>query len=78
VGVASDDLDALLKRKAVGEILDNMAGITVHGNAIAGDFQQVADKARADYLRPVPWYMQPVKRAADIMDISAAVARHTP
>jgi hypothetical protein len=78
VGVASDDLDTLLKRKAIGELLDQFAGIATHGNAIAGDFQQVADKARADYLRKTPWYLQPVKRAGDIMDISAAIARHTP
>jgi hypothetical protein len=78
VGVASDDLDTLLKRKAIGDLLDQFAGIATHGNAIAGDFQQVADKARADYLRKTPWYLQPVKRAGDIMDISAAIARHTP
>ena len=78
VGVASDDLDALLKKRAIEELLDNLAGITHHGNAIAGDFQDVADKARADYLRPVKWYMQPVKQAGNIMDISAAIARHTP
>ena len=78
VGVASDDLDTLLKRKAIGDLLDQFAGIATHGNAIAGDFQQVADKARADYLRKTPWYLQPVKRAGDIMDISAAIARHNP
>ena len=72
------DLDVLLKRKAIGDLLDNLAGVTAHGNAIAGDFQQVADKARADYLRPVPWWQQPIKRAGDIMDISAVIARHTP
>jgi len=72
------DLDALLKKRAIEELLDNLAGITHHGNAIAGDFQDVADKARADYLRPVKWYMQPVKQAGNIMDIGAAVARHMP
>ena len=75
---SGNDMDALIKRKAIGDLLDNLAGVTAHGNAIAGDFQQVADKARADYLRPVPWYMQPIHRAGDIMDISAAIARHTP
>ena len=75
---SGNDMDALIKRKAIGDLLDNLAGVTAHGNAIAGDFQQVADKARADYLRPTPWYLQPVHRAGDIMDISAAIARHTP
>ena len=75
---AGNDFDALLKRKAIGDLLDNLAGATGQGNAILGDFRQVADKARADYLKPVPWYMQPIHRAGDIMDISAAIARHTP
>ncbi len=77
-GNSVDDFDALLKRKAIGDVLDNLAGATGQGNAILGDFRQVADKARADYLKPVPWYMQPSHRAGDIMDISAAIARHTP
>ena len=77
-GNSVDDFDALLKRKAIGDVLDNLAGATGQGNAILGDFRQVADKARADYRTPVPWYMQPIHRAGDIMDISAAIARHTP
>ena len=75
---AGDDLDALLKRKAIGDVLDNLAGATGQGNAILGDFRQVADKARADYLRPVPWWQQPIKKSSDLLDIGAAIARHTP
>jgi hypothetical protein len=75
---SGNDMDALIKRKAIGDLLDNLAGVTAHGNAIAGDFQQVADKARADYLRPVPWYMQPIKKSSQLIDIGAAIARHTP
>jgi len=75
---SGDDLDALLKRKAVTDLLDNLTGITGHGNAIFGDFQQITDKARADYLRPVPWWQQPIKKGADLIDIGAAIARHTP
>ena len=78
LGVASDDLDTLLKRKAIGELLDQFAGIATHGNAIAGDFQQVADKARADYLKPVPWYMQPLKKSSDVLDIAGLLSRHIP
>ena len=75
---ATDTLNDTLKRKAVGEMLDNLEGATGQGNAILGDLRQVADKARADYLRPVPWYMQPIHRAGDFLDIGAAIARHTP
>ena len=74
----TDTLNDTLKRKAVGEMLDNLAEATGQGNAILGDFRQVSDKARADYLRPVPWYMQPIHRAGDFLDIGAAIARHTP
>ena len=75
---SGNDMDALLKRKAIGDLLDNLAGVTAHGNAIAGDFQQVADKARADYLRPVPWYMQPLKKSSDVLDIAGLLSRHIP
>ena len=75
---SGNDLDALLKRKAVTDLLDNLAGATGQGNAIMGDFRQVADKARADYLRPVPWWQQPIKRPSQIIDIGAAIARNTP
>ncbi len=72
------DLDAILKRKAIGDILDNAAGLTAQGNAISADFRQVADKAREDYLRKVPWWEKPIKYSGDIIDISAAIARHAP
>ena len=75
---ATDTLNDTLKRKAVGEMLDNLEGATGQGNAILGDLRQVADKARADYLRPVPWYMQPIKKSGQLIDIGAAIARHTP
>jgi ABC-type transporter Mla subunit MlaD len=74
----TDTLNDTLKREAVGEMLDNLAGVTAHGNAIAGDFQQVADKARADFLRPVPWWQQPIRKSGQLIDIGAAIARHTP
>jgi len=56
----------------------NMQGITLHFNAIAGDAQQVSDKETKDFLKPVKWYMRPVKRFGEFWDITAAVARHTP
>jgi hypothetical protein len=72
------DLDALLKDRSLRATLDNVAGMTTQGGAILVDFRQVADKGREDYLKPVKWYMQPIHRAGDIIDITAAVARHTP
>ena len=59
-------------------VIDNLGGIAVHFNAISGQFELVTRKAAADYLRPVPWYMQPVKKGGELIDIGAAIARHTP
>lgn len=72
------DLDALLKDQAIHTLLANLVSATSQGNAILIDFRQVADKARENYLRPIPWWQQPIHRAGDIIDITAAVARHTP
>lgn len=54
------------------------ADITESGAGIMADGKKVADKETADFLKPTRWYMQPVKKASDILDIGAAVARHTP
>lgn len=75
---SGDALNALLKRKAITDLTDNLAGVTGHLNGITGDLQKVADKTTADYLKPVPWYMQPIKKGGELIDIGAAIARHTP
>ena len=59
-------------------VIDNLGGIAVHFNAISGQFELVTRKAAADYLRPVPWWQQPIKKGSQIIDITAAIARHTP
>jgi hypothetical protein len=67
----TDTLNDVLKRQAIGKLLDNAAGIS-------GDFRTIADKATADFIRPVPWWQQPIKKSGQIIDIGAAIARHTP
>ena len=67
----TDTLNDVLKRQAIGKLLDNAAGIS-------GDFRTIADKATADFIRPVPWWQQPIKKGSQIIDITAAIARHTP
>ena len=67
----TDTLNDTLKRQAIGKLLDNAAGIS-------GDFRTIADKATADFIRPVPWWQQPIKKSGQIIDIGAAIARHTP
>jgi len=73
-----NDLDALLKRKAVSDILDHAAGITLSADGILADGKRVADKASADYLTPKPWYIKARNYAGDTYDLAALFARHTP
>jgi len=73
-----EDLDALLKDEAIHRTIANVAGMTDQGNAILFDFRQVADKETADWLRPVPWWKKPIQKGGALIDIGAAVARHTP
>ena len=54
--VTTETLNDTLKRKAVGEMLDNLAGITGHADAITGDAQRVSDDLTQRYFAPTPWY----------------------
>ena len=75
---AGDSLNRILTSRKMYETLDNIDAMTINANGILADGRQVADKAHADYLKPVPWWKQPVKRFGEIWDVGAAVARHTP
>lgn len=74
----TDHADGLVSDPHVTGLIAHADGLVGHAEAITGDLQVVADKATADYLKPVPWYMWPVKRAGEFWDIGAAIARHTP
>lgn len=74
----SADLNTILKDAAITGTAENFAAITDSWAGISADGRKVADKVTADYLKPVPWYMQPFKKSSDILDIGAAIARHTP
>ena len=67
----TDTINDILKRQAIGKLLDNAEGIS-------GDFRTIADKATADFIRPVPWWQQPLKKSGDILDITGMIARHIP
>lgn len=58
--------------------IDNVSDLTAQWAAISADGRKVTDKITADYFKPVPWYMWPVKKSSELLDIGAAVARHTP
>lgn len=70
--------NALLESKDLSDAIRHTNVTMEHVDAISEDAQKVADKVTADYLKPVKWYMRPVKYVGDIWDIGAAIARHSP
>lgn len=72
------DLRRFLQAPALTDTITNVASMTGSGAAIAADGRKIVDKETADFLKPVPWYLKPIKRGGQIIDITAAVARHVP
>jgi hypothetical protein len=72
------DFDALVNSPDLSHALSHVEGMTASGDAILGDARKVADKTAADWLKPVPWWKQPIKKSGQLIDIGAALARHTP
>lgn len=75
---AVGDFRHFMTAPTLADTLSNVASMTQSGAAITADARKVSDKATADFLKPVPWYLYPVKKGSEILDIGAAVARHTP
>jgi hypothetical protein len=73
-----DSLNTLLGDQAIHQTFANAADSFGNMNGILADGRKVADKATADFLRPVPWWKQPVSKGGALIDILAAAARHTP
>ena len=72
LGSTSDNINDILKRKAVGQILDNVAGMTLNANGILADGKTMADRATA----PKKWYERLFGYASDTYDLAALAARH--
>jgi hypothetical protein len=68
-------LNDLLKRKAVTDTLDNVAGITKNLNGVTFDFARATKKATDDYVLPKPWYMKLANYGGDTYDLVAFLAR---
>ena len=74
----AEDLDALLKRQAIRQILDHAAGITQHADSILADGSRVSKKWADDFTRrQTPW-MRFWHYAGDGADIAAWGARNLP
>jgi hypothetical protein len=71
-------LNALLKQKAITEILDNTASITNSAAGISADGKKVTDKLTTDFLAPQPWWKKVGRYAGDTYDYGALFARHAP
>lgn len=75
---AVGDFRKFISAPAITDTLGNVATITGNAAAITTDGRKVSDKMTDDFLKPVPWYMYPVKKGSQLLDIFSAVARHTP
>lgn len=75
---SGNDLDAILKDKAILETITYIRSITESGAGIMIDGKKVADKATADWLKPVPKWKLPLKRVGQGWDILSAAARMVP
>ncbi len=75
---SGNDLDALLKDHAIHDTLTDLQVTTQNIGGITADLRQVSDKETAEFLKPVPWWKWPFKRAGQFIDIGAAVARNIP
>ena len=75
---SGEDLDSLLKRRAVTDLLDNLAKMSMSGSAILDDGRKVTDRATSDYLSPKPWWKKVTRYVGDTYDYGALIARHVP
>lgn len=75
---SGNDLDALLKDRAIHDTLTDLQVTTQNIGGIASDLRQVSDKETVEFLKPTPWWKWPFKRAGQFIDIGAAVARNIP
>lgn len=75
---AVTDVRWFIRQPALADTIGNVSSMTASWAAISIDGRRVTDKVTADYLKPVPWYLWPVKRSGELLDIGAAVARHAP
>ena len=75
---AAEHLDAILQDRNIPDTLANVQAVTQNAAGISLDARRAADEATADYLKPVPWWKQPIKRFGEAWDIGAAFARHAP
>jgi hypothetical protein len=75
---ATEALTARINDDRITRLVAHLESITDSGAGIMADGKKVSDAATAAYLKPVRWYAQPFKKSGELIDIGAAVARHTP
>jgi hypothetical protein len=75
---AVGDFRRFLTAPALNASISNVDSMTAAWARISTNGARVTDKMTADYFKPVPWYLYPVKKGSELLDIGAAVARHTP
>jgi len=76
--LAVQHFDALVQSPDLSAALGHVQGVTASADGIMIDARKVADKETADWLKPVPWWKAPLAKGGQLIDITAAIARHTP
>jgi hypothetical protein len=75
---AVSDFRRFLTAPALNATLSNVDALTAAWARISTNGAKITDKMTADYFKPTPWYLYPIKKGSELLDIGAAVARHTP
>lgn len=72
------DFRRFLTAPALNATISNVDNLTAAWARISINGAKITDKMTSDYFKPVPWYLYPVKKGSELLDIGAAIARHTP
>lgn len=72
------DFDALVSSPDLSHALSHVDGMAASGDGILADAKKVADKETADWIKTRPWWQAPIAKGGQLIDITAAIARHTP
>lgn len=75
---SGNNLNALLERPAIPQLVDSAAALTSNAAGISADAKRIADKLTADYFSTQPWYKKIGRYASDAFDYGALFARHVP
>lgn len=75
---AVTDFRGFLTNPHLTHTFENVDDMTGSGAGVMWDARALSDKYTDEQLKPVKWYMYPMKRGGELLDIGSVVARHVP